>query len=125
MEKSKCSYHNCTNNAKYEINWTIPTSNDENIIASHEYACNFVHAYLLTFEGSIYDCQCPLGTNYPVNRLHPDETPTKALVLRTGKRHQHLEEILKIAHLEGNRLYEKLYDQDLFKVAERGKMARY
>ena len=125
MEKPKCSYYNCTKNAKYEIDWTIPTTDDSSIISSHEFACSFIHAYLLALTGGIYDCKCPTGADYPVNRMHPDETPTHALVLSTGKRHERLEKILETAHSEGEKIYQIVYNQDPFEVVKRGKMARY
>jgi len=125
MEKPKCSYYNCTKNAKYEIDWTMPTADDKVLIYSHEFACDFIHTYLLALTGGIYECQGPIGTDYPVNRMHPDETPTHALVLSTGKRHEHLEKILETAFSEGSQIYQKVYNQNPFEVAKRGKMARY
>ena len=125
MEKQKCSYHNCTKNAKYEIDRTIPTTDDSSIISSHEFACSFIHAYLLALTGGIYDCQCPIGEDYPVNKMHPDETPTHVLVLSTSKRHERLEKILETAHSEGEKIYQISYNQDPFEVAKRRKMARY
>ena len=122
---AKCSYPTCTKNAKYEIDWTIPTTDDSSILSSHEFACNFIHAYLLALTGGIYDCKCPTGADYPVNRMHPDETPTHALVLSTGKRHERLEKILETAYSEGRKIYQTIYNQNPSEVAKRGKMAKY